>query len=188
MAKLTATAAQTVGPFFAYGLIRDDDARIAGDAAKGERIALTGGLYDHNGAPVRDALIEVWQADAAGRYPGRDADADPSVRGFGRTLTDAEGRFRFDTVLPGPSAGPGNAPQAPHFAIGVFAAGLNRRVATRIYVPDAAELDADAVRACLPEGARRGLTAGWIDAKDGARRLGFDIRLGGPEATPVLTD
>ena len=188
MVKLAATPSQTLGPFFSYELLGADDAHVAGSAAKGEHIVLAGVLMDNEGTPVRDALVEVWQADAAGRYPGQDADADPAVRGFGRTLTDAVGVFQFHTVLPGVSAGAGNSAQAPHFAIGVFAAGLMRRVTARIYVPDRDELATDAVLASLPEAARGSLTASWAADVDGARCLNFDFRLGGAGATTVFTD
>ncbi len=188
MTRLTPTASQTVGPFYAYGLIREDDAIIAADGAGGERICLCGFLKDGAGKPVRDALIEVWQADAQGRYPGRDAEVDPKVRGFGRTLTDANGAFRFETVVPGASAGAGNAAQAPHFAVGVFAAGLTRRAVTRIYVPGTDELAADSVLASLAAPARASLIAARGQTPDGAAALTIELYLGTGAATPVFAD
>lgn len=184
MPDFTPTPSQTLGPFYAYGLLSDADAALAGPAAKGARIQLRGRLLDKNGDPARDALIEIWQADAAGRYVGHDADADPDFKGFGRTLTRDDGAFRFDTVTPGPSAGSGNSLQAPHFAVAVFAGGLMKRVVTRIYVPDTELLASDAVLARLPSDARSALVA----KPDGAAGLTFDIRLAGAGATPMFRD
>ena len=188
MAKRTPTPSQTLGPFFAYGLLREDDADVAGPDAAGERIVLAGALKDKNGAPVRDALIEVWQADAAGRMPGRDADADPAVKGFGRTLTKEDGGFSFRTILPGASAGGGNKAQAPHFAIGVFSAGLTRRVLTRVYVPGADGLQDDEIFGALSDAERKSLVAVACDDENGARRLEFQIRLAGDGATTAFVD
>lgn len=188
MAKRTPIPSQTLGPFFAYGLLRDDDAVVAGEGAKGERVTLSGILTDKNGAPVRDALIEVWQADADGRIPGRDADADAEVKGFGRTLTQENGVFSFETVLPGASAGSGNRTQAPHFAIGVFSAGLTRRVVTRAYVPGAPELADDEVYGGLSDAQRKSVVAVDGVGEGGARRLEFAIRLAGDDATTAFVD
>lgn len=188
MAKLTPTPSQTLGPFYAYGLLSDADRIVAGPAAAGERVNLTGVLQDRDGGPVRDALVEVWQADSAGRIPGRDADADPDCKGFGRTLTDAEGAFSFDTVLPGATPGPGNSAQAPHFAIGVFAAGLTRRVTTRAYVPGSPELETDSVLESVPEAARTSLIATRSTDADGKAVIACRLSLGGDAPTAVFTD
>ncbi len=184
MTRLTPTPSQTLGPFFAHGLLRPNDGNLAGPDAMGERIVLRGILRDHEGAGVRDALIELWQADAKGRYPGRDADADPAVNGFGRTMTGADGSFEFATVMPGAAAGTGNKRQAPHFLIGVFAAGLSRRVTTRIYAPDAGALADDEVFGELPPATRERIVA----KASGAGRLEFEINLGGARATPAFSD
>lgn len=188
MSDYTATPSQTLGPFYAYGLLRDGDADLAGPNAGGERIELAGRLTDGVGAPVRDALIELWQADAEGRYAGRDDGADPDFKGFGRTLTRPDGTFSFQTVLPGPSAGTGNSLQAPHFAIGVFSAGLMRRVVTRIYAPDTELLESDALLSGLPDSVRPALIAEQSRTDAGGPRLSFEVRLAGEGATPVFQD
>lgn len=187
MAKLTATASQTLGPFYAYGLIHEDDHVLAGPDAQGQRARLEGRLLDGEGDPVRDALIEVWQADAAGRRPGRDVDADPAFKGFGRALTNGDGAYAFETILPGASDGPGNAAQSPHIVFGVFCAGLTRRVVTRAYVPSQAELDADPVLGELDASQRESLIAGTASDGD-VTVLTFDLKLGGAAPTTFFAD
>lgn len=184
MTRLTPTPSQTVGPFFAYGLIREDDAELARPGARGEPLRLSGVLKDKNGAPIRDALIEIWQADADGRYVGRDPDADPAFKGFGRTLTKADGAFSFQTVVPGVSAGSGNSLQAPHVAIGVFAAGLTRRVVTRAYLGEAPEPEGDGVLSALSEAQRASLAV--RRTADGAAEI--ELRLGGDGAVTAFAD
>ena len=184
MARLTPTAAQTLGPFFSYGFLTEEDSIIAGPTAIGRHIKLVGMLTNRDGNVCRDALIEIWQADAAGLYKGRDADADPAVKGFGRTLTDENGSFEFQTILPGACPGPGNSWQAPHFAVGLFAGGLTRRVVTRIYTPDHPELEEDQVLTELGNEAARTLIARWVSKNT----LEFNIRLAGEGATAFLQD
>ncbi len=125
------TPSQTVGPFFAYGLVPEAygwpgvaGGRIAGDGVPGTRIRLTGRVFDGAGAPVPDALVEVWQADADGNYPTAEAQRAGAFRGFGRVATDADGGFAFETVKPGRVPGRGNALQAPHLTLVIFARGL----------------------------------------------------------------
>ena len=141
--KLVPTPSQTVGPFFHLGLARAEWADLSADNPAGERIAVEGRVIDGDGAPVPDALIELWQANAAGRYNHPDdrqdeKPLDPHFRGFGRVATDAEGRFRVVTVKPGPVPGRGNALQAPHINIALFARGLLKHLYTRIYFADEA--------------------------------------------------
>ena len=184
MTRLTPTAAQTVGPFYSYGLLTEEDRVVAGPTALGRHIKLVGKLINRDGNLCRDALIEIWQADATGLYKGRDADADPAVKGFGRTLTDENGSFEFQTVLPGACPGSGNSWQAPHFAVGLFAGGLTRRVVTRIYTPDSPELEEDEVLTQLGKEAAKTLIGRWVSENT----LEFDIRLAGEGATAFLQD
>ena len=181
------TASQTLGPFFNHALPQIADL-TGGGKAEGRGILLRGRVTDVNAAPVRDALVEIWQANAAGRYAhplDRDGarPRDPHFSGFGRVLTDAGGGFCFTTVMPGPAPFEGNRWQAPHISVAVFAAGLLRRMRTRAYFPGE-ELNAgDPVLAAVPAGRRALLVA---EAEDGGYR--FDIRLRGETETPFFGD
>ncbi len=185
--SLAPTASQTLGPFFNYALPFDADL-TGGGKAEGRRILLRGRVMDVSGSPVRDALVEIWQANAAGRYAHPlDSDNsrphDPHFTGFGRVLTDAGGEFSFTTVMPGPAPFEGNRWQAPHVSLAVFGAGLLRRLRTRAYFPGE-ELNADdPVLAAVPEGRRALLVS---EAEEGGYR--FDIRLRGDNETPFFGD
>ena len=134
------SASQTVGPFFRFALDRPTWSDLTADGPLGERIRLTGRVLDGDGAPVPDALLEIWQANAAGKY-AHAADAqpkelDPNFRGFGRACTDDDGRYAFTTIVPGTVPNPSGAPQAPHVNVSVFARGLLKRLVTRVYFGD----------------------------------------------------
>jgi protocatechuate 3,4-dioxygenase, alpha subunit len=149
-AKLIVTPSQTVGPFFHLALDRPEWADLAAGKPAGERIVVEGRVIDGDGAPVADACLELWQANAAGRYAHPDdtrADKplDPNFRGFGRVSTNADGGFRFTTIRPGPVPGRGNALQAPHIAVAVFARGLLKQLHTRIYFAGETANDSDPV-------------------------------------------
>ena len=148
------TASQTIGPYFAYGLTPEayGCASIAGsmmvsEQTAGSRLRIEGRLFDASGQTVDDGLIEVWQANAAGRYShadGRqDVPLDPAFTGFGRCATDADGRFWFDTVKPGPVPGRGNTLQAPHINVIVMARGMLAHAFTRFYFSDEADANAN---------------------------------------------
>jgi protocatechuate 3,4-dioxygenase alpha subunit len=131
------TSSQTVGPFFHEALIRPGLETLVVAQTRGERISLKGRITDGDGEPVADAMVEIWQADARGRYPtGDDPAADPAFRGFGRSRTDRDGQYSFATVLPGPVAEADGTPQAPHLLVVVFARGLLHHLVTRAYFPD----------------------------------------------------
>ena len=163
------TPSQTVGPFFAIGL--DDFAEVVPPGAS-DAIRVFGRVFDGAGQPVDDALVEIWQADPAGRY----SDSTDGFRGFARCGTKADGSFEFVTVKPGRVPGPDGRLQAPHIAVSVFARGVLKRLVTRVYFPDETAANAeDPVLASLPdEQSRAGLVAGAEG--DGLR---FDIRLQG---------
>jgi protocatechuate 3,4-dioxygenase, alpha subunit len=175
---------QTVGPFFHYGLIREGGGDLVAEGHDGW-IQIVGRVTDGDGLPVPDALVEIWQADAAGRYPHPDdpdhAAADPAFPGFGRSATEADGSFRFLTIRPGRVAGPGNSLQAPHIAIGVMARGLLKRLTTRLYFADAPENAEDPILALIPP-ERRGTL---IATRDGDAWR-FDIVLQGAAETVFL--
>jgi protocatechuate 3,4-dioxygenase alpha subunit len=174
------TGGQTVGPFFAFGLPVEGGERIVDPHAPGS-VLLTGVVYDGAGDPVPDALVEIWQPDAGGAIPtaaGSLARDGVAFTGFGRSATDAEGRYRFWTVEPGRT---GDA--APFFAVVVFARGLLDRLHTRIYLPDdAAALAADPLLAGLDADERETLVA----HRGAGGRLEHDIRLQGEKETVFL--
>jgi protocatechuate 3,4-dioxygenase, alpha subunit len=136
------TPFSTVGPFFKL-LVRDrpegTDCLVT-DTTRGERITIAGTLTAGDGAPVEDGLVEIWQADADGRYhhPGDpESDlADPAFTGFGRAATGSGGAFRFQTVRPGVVSGPADEKQAPHILVSVMARGVMSRCWTRLYFED----------------------------------------------------
>ena len=138
---LQPTPAQTVGPFFHDALLDEDRSELV-PPDHPEAIRIEGAVYDGEGEPVSDAMVEIWQANKAGRYNDpsdnrQDLPLDPETfSGFGRSGTDAGGRFSFVTVKPGPVPGPDGGMQAPHIMVSVFARGLLKRVVTRIYFPD----------------------------------------------------
>lgn len=200
---LRQTPAQTLGPFFHQGLLRTrgvfqvpglcDDERdvlhheLARPGAAGERIALEGLVLDGLGQPISDAFLEIWQANAHGRYhhpldpSGREI--DPAFDGYGRAATDARGAFRFLSVKPGAVAGPGGQPQAPHINLVLGARGMARHVFTRVYFADDAALDRDPVLRQVPEARRPTLLAHAAGQRDGATVYRFDLRVQGERET-----
>jgi protocatechuate 3,4-dioxygenase, alpha subunit len=186
------TPSQTVGPFFSPALTPGKQypwhQPIGNDLitpdASGQRIRVEGRVLDCDGAPVSDAMIEIWQADAAGRYahPADKQRPNATFIGFGRCGTDGEGRFSFSTVKPGSVAGPQNKPQAPHILVAVFARGLPRHAYTRIYFPDEPGNAQDPILALVPADRRATLIAAR-EEKNGAPVYVFDIRLQGENET-----
>src|SRR5688572_14540417 len=147
---LRQTPSQTVGPFFSFGLAPEQygynfrsiaGSAVADDGTAGTRIRIVGRVFDGEGQPLNDALIEIWQADAEGRYahPADPRSSNAAFKGFGRTGTgtDPESRFVFDTVMPGSVAG-----QAPHINVIVLARGMLNHLYTRLYFEDQAEANA----------------------------------------------
>ena len=186
------TPSQTVGPYFAYTLTPVqygyNFTSIAGpqmvdEKIQGERIRITGQVLDGDGVPVPDAMIEIWQADAAGRYP--DASQLDGFTGFGRvgTGTDPDHRFWFDTIKPGATADG----QAPHLNVIVFMRGLLSHLYTRIYFSDETALNAgDPVLGSVHEARRKTLIA-RRDEMPGGIMYRFDIHMQG-EAETVFFD
>jgi protocatechuate 3,4-dioxygenase, alpha subunit len=181
------TPFQTVGPFFHDGLAWEGGEDLLRPETLGERIKIQGCVLDGDGRPVPDALIEIWQANAAGRYnhpeDRQEKPLDPAFIGFGRSATGADGSFRFATIRPGRVPGRGNALQAPHIDLSLFARGLLRRLVTRIYFEDCPENGEDPVLALVPDPARRAtLLARRRDGGDGVVYR-FDIVLQGEGET-----
>ena len=156
------TPPQTVGPFFAIGLPWEDGPAVVEPGSEGA-VVLRGTVYDGEGAPVPDALVETWQAPGEG------------CRGFGRCPTDEHGRWEIVTRKPAAAGG-----EAPHVAVAVFARGLLDRVPTRIYFGDEPEANAaDPLLASLGAPERSSLVA----APDGPGGYRFDIHLQGDHET-----
>src|SRR5262249_52771215 len=121
--KLLPTASQTVGPFLHIGLGWLTVDRVAAPDCPGRHLTLGGRVLDGDGRPVTDALVEIWQADANGRYAHPEDRGEGGFRGFGRVPTDAAGRYRFFTIKPGPVADPRGGLQAPHLMVSLFMRG-----------------------------------------------------------------
>jgi protocatechuate 3,4-dioxygenase alpha subunit len=167
------TPSQTVGPFFEFGLTTRPIVVPSGTPGA---IAIAGRVLDGAGAPVPDGLVEIWGADARGRYAGS--------AGWGRCQTAPDGGFAFTTVKPGAVRDDDGSAEAPHLKVLCFARGLLKPVLTRIYFPDeAAANDADPVLAALPEAERATLVA----VAAGAGAYGFDIHLQGDGQTVFFT-
>ena len=192
MSKLTQTPSQTVGPYFAYGLAPEqygyDLTSIAGGSlvrtdTEGERIRIEGRVFEGKGQAVSDALIEIWQADAKGRYahPADPRGSNASFKGFGRcgTGTDPEHRFIFDTVKPASVDGR----QAPHINVIVMMRGLLLHAFTRIYFSDEAAANArDPVLQSVPAERRETLIA-RREVAPGGVVYRFDIHMQGERET-----
>jgi len=158
-----ATASQTIGPY--WHLIQDAAwSDLTRFGATGENIVLTGTVTDGAGDLVTDAAIEIWQTSPA---------ASENFPAYGRCRTDGDGRFRFVTLKPGPVAGVGNAHQAPHIAITIFARGLLNALTTRLYFQDEPLNETDPVLSLLDDPAARSTL---IAQPAGAGRWDRDIR------------
>ena len=177
------TPSQTVGPFFIIGLPFEGDEQLVDEGTQ-EAVRIAGIVRDADGAPVDDALLEIWQANRGGRYahPEDTREEIPLEDGFtghGRCGTDESGRYWFVTVKPGPVPAPGGGLQAPHIEVSVLARGLLKRLATRIYFPDEAEAnETDPVLSSVDPERRDTLVA-----RDDGGVLRFDIRLQGEGET-----
>ena len=180
------TPSQTIGPFFHIALPANENiAHIAGPGAEGDALTLICRVLDAVGAPADDAMIELWQADASGVYNHPDdpryADHDPAFRGFARMATNAQGACMFQTVKPGRAADLDGAMQAPHINVSVFARGLMKRAATRIYFEGDPANAQDRVLSCAPEQRRSTLLAHRDASQPSLWR--FDLHLAGPDET-----
>ncbi len=187
MSELGLTPSQTVGPFFSDALLREPHNVLVGPDTQGERIRIEGRVIDGDGVPISDALVEIWQANAHGRYhhprDQGETPLTPAFRGFGRSGTDAEGRFWFETIKPGAVRFDGERWQAPHLSITVFARGLLNHLATRLYFDDhEAANDADPVLSLVPP-ERRGTLLAHRELTDGGVVYLFDLVLQGEAET-----
>ena len=182
--NLEPTPSQTIGPFFHDALLDENRSELV-SSDDPEAIRIVGTVYDGAGEVVPDAMVEIWQANAAGRYnhPADDRDEAPlddDFSGFGRSGTDANGGFSFSTVKPGPVPAPDGGFQAPHVMVSAFARGLLKRLVSRIYFPD--EEEANAVDPVLSYIGDQELRRTLI-ARDEGGALRFDIHLQGDGQT-----
>jgi protocatechuate 3,4-dioxygenase alpha subunit len=184
------TPSQTIGPFSAFALTSKEPgkeypgsqligANLVTPDATGERIRVEGRVLDGAEAPIEGVLLEIWQADAQGRYAHpRDARALPnaSFKGFGRVETDTAGRFKFDTIKPGAVPGPEGKMQAPHIVVAIHVRGLLVHLYSRIYFADEAANAEDPILALVPAERRDTLIAPRVQA-EGKLTYRFDIHL-----------
>jgi protocatechuate 3,4-dioxygenase alpha subunit len=186
------TPSQTVGPFFAYGLTPAgqyewNDAftnNLVTPDATGERIRIEGKVFDGDGKAVPDCMLEIWQADAQGRFADPQDDRalpNSKFRGFGRCGTGAIGEYAFDTIKPGSVPDPDGKPQAPHILVAIFARGMLLQNYTRIYFDTEAANAADPVLALVPAERRATLIAKRAPGDNAVYH--FDIHLQGDHET-----
>jgi protocatechuate 3,4-dioxygenase beta subunit len=194
------TLSEVTGPVFGYDDVKPTDSDVTrqhdGEPI-GERIVVSGRVLDENSRPVAHALIEMWQANAAGRYrhatDDHDAPLDPNFTGVGRVLTDGEGRYRFVTIKPGayPWRNHYNAWRPAHLHFSLFGLGLVQRLVTQMYFPGDPLLEYDPMYNSVPdEKARRRMisTFDWeTTIPDIALAYRYDIVLRGRDATPMET-
>jgi protocatechuate 3,4-dioxygenase alpha subunit len=161
--SLRASTSQTIGPYLRIGLewMVIEDLAPAGVA--GERVRIEGRVLDGDGKPVNDAAVEIWQANSHGKYASpedpQDKPVDAAFRGYGRSLTDAAGAFRFRTIKPGRVPGPLGKLQAPHLVVVIFMRGLLKHLVTRVYFPDDPANADDPVLTRIPAERRATLVA-----------------------------
>ena len=177
------TSSQTVGPYLHIGLtwlVTDD---LTAPDVTGDRCVIAGRVLDADGQPVDDALVELWQANAFGRYrhpdDARDLPLEAGFDGFGRVPTNASGAFRFTTIKPGRVPAPDGTLQAPHVNVTVFMRGMLKQLKTRIYFPGDAANETDPVLASVPQARRATLIA----QPSGGDVLRFDVVLQGAGET-----
>jgi len=198
---LKETPSQTAGPYVHIGLIPHQagfdifETNFANvlttPGTQGEHIRIEGHVYDGTGSPARDVLLELWQANAAGRYnhPADRQDGkalDPAFRGWGRTGTDFQtGLYTFETIKPGPVAGRhGHKPMAPHVNLWLVSRGINIGLATRMYFADEAQLNAeDPVLNIIEQPVRRDTLIAKREDRNGQVVYVFDIHLQGERET-----
>jgi protocatechuate 3,4-dioxygenase alpha subunit len=198
------TPSQTVGPFFAYGLAPHSrcewrpeqgkdvydwketvGANLVTPDASGTKIRIEGCVFDGDGLPINDAMLEVWQADAQGQYAHpRDSRTRPNTKfmGFGRSATDKSGNYSFDTIKPGTVPGPNGKAQAPHIVFCIYSRGMLRQVYTRLYFSDEGANESDPILGLVPAD-RRGTLIAHREMRGDMPVYRFDIRVQGENET-----
>ncbi len=181
--SLHATTSQTAGPFLRIGFEWMVLEEIAPPGVPGEPVTIEGRVSDGEGKPVNDAAVEIWQANSRGKYASpadsQDKPLDPGFKGYGRSLTDDAGAFRFRTIKPGRVPGPQGKDQAPHLNVTIFMRGLLKQLVTRVYFPDEPANADDPILALVP-GERR---ATLIAKRRGDGVLEWNVALQGKNET-----
>lgn len=188
MTKRGITPSQTIGPFFAFALTPGayDYPTLVGNDLRtedtvGEPIRIEGRIIDGAGEPVPDAMVEIWQADGAGRTAG--PQSNTRFKGFGRSETLHGGKYSFATVKPGQVPGPDGRLQAPHINVGIFSRGILKRLFTRIYFDDEPANESDPVLALVPRERRSTMIARRFGSNSGLPLYVLDIVLRGENET-----
>lgn len=192
------TLSEVTGPVFDRKIVdvkAFDLTKQHAGAPQGERIVVSGRVLDENGRPVRDTLLEIWQANAAGRYSHKrdqhDAPLDPNFSGSGHTITDSEGRYRFVSIRPGeyPWGNHYNAWRPAHIHFSLFGPAFATRLVTQMYFPGDPLLAFDPIFNCTADEKARNRLVSQFDWETTipVQALGyrFDIVLSGREATPM---
>lgn len=185
------TPSQTVGPYFRIGLYSDNDLYpriLTGDLATpevtGQRVRIEGTVYDGAGDPIPDCMLEMWQADAEGRFRSGPEKWNDGFTGFGRVGTDDVGQFAFNTVMPGRVPGPDGKMQAPHVTLVIYMRGLLLHAFTRIYFDDHAAANAeDPILRLVPDERRPTIIARKRVSQGNAVVYHFDIQMQGDDET-----
>jgi len=181
--SLRASTSQTIGPYLRIGLEWMQIEDMAPQGVAGERVRIAGRVFDGDGKPVNDAAVEIWQANAAGKYASphdtQDKPVEARFRGYGRSLTDDAGAFRIATIKPGRVPGVDGKLQAPHLAVTIFMRGLLKQLVTRMYFPDDPANVEDPVLGLVPAERRGTLVA--TRRSDGS--LEWNVHLQGSDET-----
>ncbi|MCF6321249.1 MAG: protocatechuate 3,4-dioxygenase subunit alpha [Rhizobiaceae bacterium] len=195
LTRIKETPSQTAGPYVHIGCNpnfignsgqyeNDLGSNLINENTTGERITLTGKVYDATGTPLKDAMIEIWQADCTGLYPAKNehrGDADPEFNGWGRCACDFDtGEYKFESIKPGPVPFNDGRMQAPHITFWVVARGINIGLHTRMYFPDEATNKDDPVLGRIEHKSR---VATLIAEETSAGNFRFDIHLQGENET-----
>ena len=181
--SLRASTSQTIGPYLRIGLEWMVIEDLAPQGVAGQRVRIEGRVLDADGKPVNDAAVEIWQANSHGKYASpedsQDKPLEAGFRGYGRSLTDDAGLFRFRTIKPGRVPGPDGKPQAPHLVVTIFMRGLLKQLVTRMYFPDEPSNADDPVLKLVPAERRATLVA----KKSGEGELQWTVLLQGANET-----
>ena len=181
------TPSQTVGPFYAIGLTRQPMNVMATESTQGERIRIEGQVFDGDGVAIPDVMVEIWQANVYGRYNHPDdkqeKPLDATFTGWGRSGTDANCFYSFETIKPGSVPGNDDSVQAPHVNVVIFARGMLVHAFTRIYFADEKMNDSDPVLNSIKHKRRRRTLIAVPGMENGKTVYRFDIRLQGEGET-----